>query len=129
MEKPHTKLIAWRKCMDLVELVYDITKSFPREEIYGLSLQMRRAAVSAPSNIAECAADRSTEQFRNFLSVSLGSLNELSTQLEIALRVGHVDEHKFSAVAKLLDECMAVTYGLKRSLARPKSNGRSAPAA
>lgn len=56
MSKPHKKLIAWRKSMDLVEKIYDLTRAFPREEVYGLSSQMRRAALSAPSNIAEGAA-------------------------------------------------------------------------
>ena len=78
MSKPHKKLIAWRKSMDLVEKVYDVTRKFPQEEIYGLSSQMRRAAISAPSNIAEGAADRSAVQFRNYLSVAIGSLNEFS---------------------------------------------------
>jgi four helix bundle protein len=66
MEKPHKRLVAWQKCMELVVLIYKITKDFPKEETYGLVSQMRRASVSAPSNIAEVAADRSKEQFRNF---------------------------------------------------------------
>ena len=65
--------------MDLVQEVYEISKKFPREEIYGLTSQIRRAAVSVPSNIAEGAAGRSTVQFRNYLSVAIGSLNELET--------------------------------------------------
>src|SRR6266850_2585619 len=91
MSKPHKKLVAWSKSMDLVQEVYEISKKFPREEIYGLTSQIRRAAVSVPSNIAEGAAGRSTVQFRNYLSVAIGSLNELDTQLEIAQRVGYVN--------------------------------------
>jgi len=116
MEKPHKKLIAWQKSMDLVVLIYEITKNFPKEETYGLISQMRRAAVSAPSNIAEGAADRSTEQFKNFLSIAVGSLNELSTQIEIALRIGYINQMSQDRAQKLLDECLAVTYGLKRSI-------------
>jgi len=67
MSKPHKKLIASRKSMDLVERVYELSKNFPRDEVYGLSSQMRRAAISAPSNIAEGAAGRSSVQFRNYL--------------------------------------------------------------
>jgi four helix bundle protein len=78
MSMPHKKLIAWRKSMDLVEKIYELTKKFPREEVYGLSSQLRGAAVSVPSNIAEGAADRSPVQFRNYLSVSIGSLNEIA---------------------------------------------------
>ncbi len=116
MEKPHKRLVAWQKSMDLVVLVYDATKSFPKEETYGLTSQMRRSAVSAPSNIAEGAAGRSNDQFKNYLSIAIGSLNELNTQIEISLRVGFLSQHKSDELQKLLDECLAVTYGLKRSL-------------
>jgi four helix bundle protein len=116
MIKPHKKLIAWQKCMDLVVLVYKITENFPKNETYGLVSQMRRAAVSAPSNIAEGAADRSMDQFRNFLSISLGSLNELETQIEIALRINYLTKADYGIAQNLVGECMALTYGLKRSL-------------
>jgi four helix bundle protein len=116
MSKPHKKLIAWSKSMDLVEKVYEISRNFPREEMYGLTSQIRRAAVSVPSNIAEGAADRSRVQFRNYLSVAIGSLNELGTQVEIALRVGYLNRPRFEAVDALVDECLAVTYGLRKSL-------------
>src|SRR5687767_10936139 len=82
MEKPHKRLIAWQKSMELVVVIYEITKTFPKDETYGLVSQMRRAAVSGPSNIAEGAADRSRDQFKNFLRTAIGSLNELNTQLE-----------------------------------------------
>lgn len=116
MDKPHKRLIAWQKSMDLVVLVYEITKSFPREETYGLVSQMRRAAVSGPSNIAEGAANRSIDQFRNFLRTAIGSFNELNTQLEISLRIGYLNREDHDRAQALLDECLAVTYGLKRSL-------------
>ena len=118
MEKPHKRLIAWQKCMESVVLIYKITRDFPKEETYGLVSQMRRASVSAPSNIAEGAADRSKEQFRNFLSIAIGSLNELNTQLEIAFRIGYLNNANHDEAQKLVDECLAVTYGLKRSLER-----------
>lgn len=102
--------------MDLVQRVYEISKKFPREEIYGLTSQIRRAAVSVPSNIAEGAAGRSTVQFRNYLSVAIGSLNELETQLEIALRIGYLDRSTFDEADALADECLAVTYGLRKSI-------------
>jgi|ERR1051325_9888876 four helix bundle protein len=87
MSKPHKQLIAWQKAMQLVEKIYEITRKLPRDEIYGLTSQLRRAAVSVPSNIAEGAAGRSSIQFRNYLSVAIGSLNELATQLEILWRI------------------------------------------
>ena len=121
MSKPHKKLVAWSKSMDLVERIYEVTRTFPREEIYGLTSQLRRAAVSVPSNIAEGAAGRSRIQFRNYLSVALGSLNELDTQLEIARRIRYLGPQAFQVCERMVDECIAVTYGLRKSLERNRS--------
>ena len=121
MEKPHKRLVAWQKAMELVVLIYDLTKAFPKEEVYGLTSQMRRAAVSVPSNIAGGAADRSNEQFKNFLSIAIGSLNELNTQLELAFRVGYLNEINHNKAQTLLDECLRPTYGLKRSIEQKSS--------
>jgi len=115
MEKPHKRLLAWRKSMDLVRVVYELTKTFPLEEVYALTSQIRRASVSVPSNISEGAAGRSAIQFRNYLSIAIGSLNEISTQLEIAFRVGYLDRNKFDDVEHQVDECLALTYGLRKS--------------
>ena len=114
--KPHRNLLAWQKAMDLAVEIYEITKKFPKEEIYGLTGQLRRAAVSVPSNIAEGAADRTTQQFSNFLSNSIGSLNEIDTQLELGLRLGYLPKNDYDRLFKLLDECLALTYGLRKSL-------------
>jgi four helix bundle protein len=116
MDKPHKRLVAWQKGMDLVVLIYKLTKSFPKEETYGLISQLRRASISVPSNIAEGAADRSNEQFRNFLSISIGSLNEINTQIELAFRIGYLDKENYDVVQNLVDECLRTTYGLKRSI-------------
>lgn len=116
MDKPHKRLLAWQKSMDLVVEIYELTKSFPQDEIYGLTSQLRRASVSVPSNMSEGAAGRSVTQFRNFLSVSLGSLNEISTQLEIAYRVGYLDQGRLNDAESRVDECLALTFGLRKSL-------------
>lgn len=116
MSKPHKKLVAWLKSMDLVEEIYDVTKTFPREEIYGLTSQLRRAAISVPSNIAEGAAGRSPIQFKNYLGIAIGSLNELATQMEIARRIGYVNAERHGITESHIDECLAVTYGLRKSL-------------
>jgi four helix bundle protein len=116
MEKPHQKLLCWQKSVDLTVLLYKLTGAFPREEIYGLTSQIRRAAVSAPANISEGAADRSRDEFKNYLRIAIGSLNELGTLLEISRRVGYLDPKDFVAAQKLLDECLALTFGLRKSL-------------
>ena len=114
--KPHRNLVAWQKGMDLVMEVYKLTQNFPERELYGLSSQLRRAALSVPSNIAEGAADRTQAQFSHFLSTALGSLNEIDTQLELSFRLGYLSEYEYSKISALLDECLAVTYGLRKSI-------------
>jgi four helix bundle protein len=92
---PHKNLEAWKVSMLLVEEIYKITRQFPSEERFGLISQMRRAAISVPSNIAEGAANRTKAQFGNFLSVAIGSLAELDTQLEISSRLNYVTDENF----------------------------------
>jgi len=116
MDKPHKRLLAWQKSMDLVVEVYELSKHFPPEERYSLTSQLRRASISVPSNIAEGAAGRSIMQFQNFLSIALGSLNEISTQLEIAYRLGYLEKDNLDKTESRVDECLALTYGLRKSV-------------
>jgi four helix bundle protein len=102
--------------MDLVMEVYKLTQDFPARELYGLSSQLRRAALSVPSNIAEGAADRTHSQFSHFLSNALGSLNEIDTQLELSYRLRYIGEEDYNHISALLNECLAVTYGLRKSI-------------
>jgi four helix bundle protein len=120
-KKPHRNLIAWKKAMDLVVAIYHVTESFPEEEMYGLTSQLRRAAISVPSNIAEGAADRTIQQFSNFLSNAIGSLNEIDTQLDVALRLDYLTQNIYLNVYEILDDCLALTYGLKKSLRDKRS--------
>ena len=84
------KLVIWQEAMDIVQGVYNATKSFPQVEIYGLTSQMQRAAVSIPSNIAEGAGRNSDKEFANFLGIALGSSFELHTQVILAERLGYM---------------------------------------
>ena len=81
MAKPHQRLNVWKRAIKLVEEIYKITSSFPAEEKFGLISQMRRSAISIPSNIAEGAARSSSKEFINFLHISQGSVAELETQI------------------------------------------------
>ena len=114
--KPHRNLLAWQKTMDLAVEIYGITRHFPREEAYGIISQLRRAAVSGPSNIAEGAADRTKQQFSNFLSNAIGSLNEVDTPLELALRLEYLTLVDHNRLHRAVDNCLALTYGLRKSL-------------
>ena len=90
----HKNLEAWKQAICLVEEVYKISATFPKQETYGLTSQLRRAAVSIPSNISEGAARNGRKEYSNFLGISLGSLAELETQLIIASRLGYADVKK-----------------------------------
>ena len=87
----HKDLDVWKLGIDLVERVYKETKNFPKEEQFGLVSQMRRAAVSVPSNIAEGAARKGNAEFLQFLYISLGSLSELETQILISIRLKYLN--------------------------------------
>ena len=86
----HCDLVAWQEAMALVESVYRDTDGFPRKEIFGLTAQLRRSAVSIPSNLAEGAARNSRKELVQFVGISCGSLAELQTQLQIAVRLGYL---------------------------------------
>jgi four helix bundle protein len=92
--KTHKDLDVWKEAMELARLVYLITSKFPKEELYGLTQQIRRSAVSVPSNIAEGAARNSGKEFVQFLYISLGSLAELETQLLLSEKLGFLQENE-----------------------------------
>jgi four helix bundle protein len=90
--KSHKDLKVWQESMDLVIQIYKLAENFPKHEVYGLSSQIRRAAVSIPSNIAEGAGRKGENEFTRFLYIALGSLSELETQLEISHRLGYIKD-------------------------------------
>ena len=111
-------LIVWQKAMDLTELAYRLTGQFPKAELYGLTSQMRRAAVSIPSNIAEGQGRRTTGEFLNFLSVAYGSTCELQTQLLLAARLKFCEAKETEVVLNRSAEIARLLNGLSNSLQR-----------
>jgi four helix bundle protein len=114
----YQELIVWQKAMDLVEEVYKVCRSFPREEIYGLTSQLRRAAVSIPSNVAEGQGRRTTADFLRHLSIAYGSLLEVETQILIATRLNYLAQGNCSKVLKMAGEVGRLLNGLMSSLAQ-----------
>jgi four helix bundle protein len=112
----YSDLLAWQKAMDLVEAVYAATKSLPREEIYGLTNQIRRSAVSIPSNIAEGHCRNGRREFVHHLSIALGSLGELETQILIASRLGYLSAETLPELRDLASEMGRIIVGLMHSL-------------
>lgn len=109
-------LRVWQMGMNLVEIIYQVTQSFPKQEIYGLANQMRRAAVSIPSNIAEGHAREHLKEYLQHISIAQGSLAELQTQIEIAMRLNYISE---SLVNELFDNTALLAkqlYSLRNAL-------------
>ena len=98
----HKNLEIWQLGIDLVEIVYRSTQKFPKAELYGLSAQMRRSAISYPSNIAEGAARKSHREYLQFLYISLGSLAELETQVLISERIGYIQSKELFCLIEML---------------------------
>ena len=107
----HKDLDVWKKGMELVERVYSMSRAFPDSERFGLTSQIRRAAVSIPSNIAEGAARKSDKELLQFLSIAIGSLAELETQYLIAIRLGFLEDNK--AVINLITDEKKLLLGYR----------------
>ena len=112
----HKDLIVWQRSMELVVAVYELTEKFPKSEIYGIISQMRRAAVSIPSNIAEGRRRGSKKDFRQFLIIAYGSGAELETQIEIAKRLSFCEKLDYNKVDSLLVEVMKMLNKMLSSL-------------
>ncbi len=112
----YKQLLAWQQSMVLVSEVYRVTKTFPREEIYGLTSQLRRCAVSVPSNIAEGQGRSTRGEFLQFLGHSRGSLFEMETQLIIAADLAYLDQHNQDAVITQLTRVAQLLNALITSL-------------
>jgi four helix bundle protein len=107
-------LRAWQESIVLVKEVYRCTSAFPRDELYGLTLQMRRCAISVPSNIAEGAGRGGSKEFLHYLAIARGSLSELETQVVIAKELGYLDD--VAAIEQHMENCFGLLGGLINSL-------------
>jgi four helix bundle protein len=116
MIQSYQDLKVWQAGMDIVVEVYRMTRRFPREEVYGLSAQLRRAAVSLPSNIAEGHARQSTREYLHYTSIALGSLAELETQVLAAIRLDYLDASDAESLLTLADSEGKMLRGLQKSL-------------
>lgn len=112
MTYSYRELIAWQKGVEFVVALYRATATFPKEEIYGLTSQLRRAAVSVPSNIAEGQGRLTEGEFKHFLGQARGSLWELQTQLEIAYRLQFLSRAQYEVIHKMADELGKILNGL-----------------
>ncbi|MDH4329431.1 MAG: four helix bundle protein [Nitrospira sp.] len=116
MEKPHKKLDAWRESIDLTLAVYHTTDNFPKEHLFNLSNQIRRAALSVASNIAEGAARQTKKEFANFLHIAQASLSELDTQLEVAKKLTLLNEDQYGNLDRKMNHIDKLISGLIKHL-------------
>jgi len=116
MAHSYRDLTVWQKAMTLVKDIYLQTGKFPKEELFGLTSQIRRAAISVPSNIAEAQGRLSKREFRQFLAVARGSLLELETQLFIAADLGYLSTAEHQALLGRTDELLRMLNGLMSSI-------------
>ncbi len=114
--RSYKDLLVWQKGIDLVKRIYQITAKFPADEKFGLVAQMRRAAVSVPSNIAEGQARHTTGQFVQFISNAEGSVAELDTQLIIAVELGYCEQAEVGDAFELISELRKMLNALRRKL-------------
>ncbi|HEC21230.1 MAG TPA: four helix bundle protein [Candidatus Peregrinibacteria bacterium] len=116
MKASYQKLIVWQKAVDLVVEIYKVTTGFPSEEKFGLMAQMRRSAVSIPSNIAEGSQRRTDKAFAQFIAVSKGSCAELETQTIISCRLNYIEEIKKKELIEKINELMRMLSSLYKKL-------------
>ena len=114
--RDHRKLKAFELADDLVLAVYQVSQSFPKEEMFGLTSQMRRAAVSVAANIVEGCARQTLKEYRNFLNISFGSLREVGYYIELSSRLGYLQQQKDSELRGLYEQTARVLAGLVKSL-------------
>ena len=114
--RDHKKLRAFVLADEVAVLIYRVTRRFPRDEMYGLASQMRRSAVSVPSNIVEGCARESQPEYRRFLEIAFGSLRELHYQFDLAKRLGYLDESDVPEAETKFTETEKVLCALIRSL-------------
>jgi len=119
--KCYQDLVVWQKAMMLAEAIYQATRTFPKEELYGLTSQMRRAAVSVPSNIAEGQGRNSTQEFIRHLSIALGSLLELETQVILATRLALFSQGASHQMLQQTAEVGRLIHGLSNALSNKQA--------
>ena len=114
--RTHRDLDVWKKSIDLVTLIYKFTANYPKDEMYGLTSQIRRCAVSIPSNIAEGSARTTKKDFSHFLAIALGSVAELETQLIISKNLNYLPETVLNELMPELISIRRMTLGLRKSI-------------
>ncbi len=116
MRRYFKKILAWEKADDLVMKIYLLTKKFPKDELYGLTSQLRRAAVSVPANIAEGSGRKTEKDYLNYLYIAKSSLVEVEYYLHLGKRLRYFDENSFLEIMEIQSESARILHGLIKSI-------------
>jgi four helix bundle protein len=119
--RPHHNLDVWKRSVEFVVEIYQVTESFPKDERFGLISQIRRAAVSIPANISEGAARRTNKEFLQFLAIAQGSASEIETELLISYKLGFLAETQLGSLNKTLDDIGRMLTGLSSHIAAKRT--------
>jgi four helix bundle protein len=120
----YKNLKIWQEAMELAVDVYQLTKSFPKEETHGLTSQLRRAAISIPSNIAEGACRNNDREFKQFLGIAYGSTGEVDTQLHMAFRLEYITEDTYNKYQERIERIQKMNYNLQTRLLESLAGGK-----
>ncbi|MBI3475411.1 MAG: four helix bundle protein [Acidobacteria bacterium] len=123
----HRDLVAWQKAMDLTKKIYVLTNAFPKHEVYGLTSQLRRAAVSIPSSLAEGAARNGQREFSYFISTARGSLAEVETQVELAVFLNYIPQDAAKTVMVSISDLGRILIGLRNWSSGPQVSSDKQP--
>ncbi|MBX7104888.1 MAG: four helix bundle protein [Gemmataceae bacterium] len=126
--RSHRDLVVWQEGIKIVETCYRLTETFPKSQVYGLAQQLQRAAVSVPANIAEGNGRDSLPEYLHHLSIAYGSLMEIDSHIEVARRVGFIDEPTYSTLLEQLATTGRLLNALQRSLKNRHAQGQRHPA-
>lgn len=124
MAKNYKELNVWQKAMDIAVSIYRLTLTFPKDELFGLVSQIRRAAVSIASNIAEGEGRKSSNEFHHFLGIALGSISELETQIELSVRIGFTEKSEIQSLVNDLATLGKMLTALRIKLKTPTTDNR-----
>jgi len=125
--KSYRDINVWLKAIDFVTFIYNLTSKYPRDELYGLSLQMRKCAISIPSNIAEGYGRRSTQDYIRFLQIAMGSLYEIQTQIQISLNLKFIPQIDFDYIYKKSHQIEILLRSLIEKIKSSKFSNHSVP--
>lgn len=121
MAESYENLEVWEQSVELASRIYEVTRDFPEEEKYGITSQLRRAAISISANIAEGSGRESSKEFSRFIGIAVGSLNEVESLIHVSKKLGYIDDKKFDDIIQLVEEVGNLCGGFRKYLRKQEN--------